>query len=335
MQSKVMANCYRSLEEFTTDFRLVISNATSFNPPETLYHTEALRISAFGLEQISRASATVIQYETDWTIEVVEDDIQPPLQMDQGPNARPGAGRSPSVQPQPTGLGRRGLRGTQSKRISTAPSNAKAETGVPQDQIIDGRLPGSFDGVGAFPPGCAWAKMIVELKIKGQLSPLLLFQRVYLRCSTGKRYKSKRERLRIEKEGPPYHLDGSLDYCACAYPKNETSRSLIEVTATDSGESFYNTLLPRSRPPEKAISYPTLHDASNTVSTVILAAHPVLYRTGNIYRNLFDRFTSKLFDIFTRHLSTRPCERNHCRALSYTYPNLPSRLNSTSCSSRL
>jgi hypothetical protein len=29
---------------------------------------------------------------------------------------------------------------------------------------------------------------------------------------TGKRYRTKKERLRIEREGPPYRTDGSLDY---------------------------------------------------------------------------------------------------------------------------
>ena len=29
---------------------------------------------------------------------------------------------------------------------------------------------------------------------------------------TGKRYRTKKERLRVEKEGPPYCTDGSLDY---------------------------------------------------------------------------------------------------------------------------
>ncbi|KAG6842713.1 hypothetical protein H0H93_003705, partial [Arthromyces matolae] len=30
--------------------------------------------------------------------------------------------------------------------------------------------------------------------------------------TSGKRYKTKKERLRFEKEGPPIHADGSLDY---------------------------------------------------------------------------------------------------------------------------
>jgi bromodomain-containing protein 7 len=33
-------------------------------------------------------------------------------------------------------------------------------------------------------------------------------------CRIGKRYRTKKERLRVEKEGPPYCTDGSLDYSA-------------------------------------------------------------------------------------------------------------------------
>jgi bromodomain-containing protein 7 len=170
MERKALANRYHSLEEFTDDFRLVISNATTFNPPETLYHSEALRISAYGLDQISKASSTVIQYETDWNIDVVEDEVHAPEKVDSDTVAGHGhAGRSPSVQPQQQLSGRRGQRSSQNRRNTLAsPLTAKSESSVPLDQIVDGRLPGSLDGVGAFPPGSDLANMMVELKVKGE-----------------------------------------------------------------------------------------------------------------------------------------------------------------------
>ncbi|KAI0027573.1 Bromodomain-containing protein, partial [Vararia minispora EC-137] len=44
MGTKVERGKYRSLEEFASDFRLVISNAKLFNLPGTIYYSEADRI---------------------------------------------------------------------------------------------------------------------------------------------------------------------------------------------------------------------------------------------------------------------------------------------------
>lgn len=70
-------------------------------------------------------------------------------------------GRSPSVasQVQP-GTSRRGVRGPYKKAAAT--TNKLSESLDPE-----GRLPGSRDGLGAFPPGSDWAKTMVALKLKG------------------------------------------------------------------------------------------------------------------------------------------------------------------------
>ncbi|RDB21604.1 hypothetical protein Hypma_011201 [Hypsizygus marmoreus] len=195
MTVKVSRGKYRSLEEFAADLRLVTSNARAFNPPGTIYYTEADRIEAWALDHISKASSTVIQYETDWNIDIEKDEEGTPVNIDEDDDYNaatpmdidePG-GRSPSVasQIQP-GPSRRGTRGPYKK---SAPSNTLS------DSIdAEGRLPGSRDGLGAFPPGSDWAQTMLALKLKG------------------KRYKTKKERLRFEKEGPPLHVDGSLDY---------------------------------------------------------------------------------------------------------------------------
>ncbi|KAH7907594.1 hypothetical protein BJ138DRAFT_1070003 [Hygrophoropsis aurantiaca] len=192
MSAKVAKAKYRSLEEFATDFRLVTSNAKTFNLPGTIYHTEADRIEAFGLEHISKAAATVIEYETDWNIEIEQDD-EGALKVDddeENPNAstprdaessQMAASPAPSsIQVQPT---KRGPRGSYKKGVT-----------ISESIDAEGRLPGSKDGLNAFRPGSDWAALMLTLKIRG------------------KRYRTKRERLRIEKEGPPYCPDGSLDY---------------------------------------------------------------------------------------------------------------------------
>ncbi|KAG1719558.1 uncharacterized protein EDB91DRAFT_1180441 [Suillus paluster] len=194
MSTKVAKGKYRSLEEFTTDFRLVVTNAKTFNPPGTIYHTEADRLEVWGLDHISKASAHVIEYETDWNIDV-EQDEDATLNVDEeddhitASTPRDIEGSQVAASPAPSSVPqqymRRGPRGPYKKGTSM---------GISEGLDAEGRLPGSKDGVGAFPPGSDWAEMMVALKIKG------------------KRYRTKKERLRIEKEGLPHLHDGSLDY---------------------------------------------------------------------------------------------------------------------------
>ena len=47
-----------------------------------MYHTEAERIEAWALDHIQKASATVIQYETDWNIDVEKVDDAAPLNVE-------------------------------------------------------------------------------------------------------------------------------------------------------------------------------------------------------------------------------------------------------------
>ncbi|KAI6131075.1 hypothetical protein EDD16DRAFT_1822597 [Pisolithus croceorrhizus] len=187
-----------------TDFRLVINNAKIFNPPGSIYYSEAERIETWGLEHISKASAHVIEYETNWNVEIENDDDCAPVNVDEEDASTPrdidgsltAASPAPSATPGPT---RRG-RGSKKNAHSIMSESLDAE----------GRLPGSKDGVGAFPPGSDWSEMMVALKIKG------------------KRYKTKKERLRFEKEGPPYHPDGSL-----AYTEMEDPFSVLNVFISD------------------------------------------------------------------------------------------------------
>jgi bromodomain-containing protein 7/9 len=152
--------------------RLVASNAKLFNPPGTIYHIEADRILTWGLDHIAKAAPTVIQYETDWNIEIEKDDDGTVNidDDDEYPEATPmdvdeagQTGRSPSVASQiPPGPSRRVTRGPYKKAV---PSNTVSE-GID----AEGRFPGSKDGLGAFPPGSDWARTMLALKLKGVIS---------------------------------------------------------------------------------------------------------------------------------------------------------------------
>ncbi|KAI0668133.1 hypothetical protein C8Q78DRAFT_980782 [Trametes maxima] len=195
MTTKVEKGKYRSLEEFASDIRLVTSNAKTFNPPGTIYHIEADRIESFALEHISKAASTVIEYETDWNIEI-EKDEDPVAVDDDDPSGALGtpvdkvAGTPMDVDESRAGspLPGSALAGG-GKR-----TKGKKAPGMSETLEADGGLPGAKDGFAAFPPGSDWAELMLALKLKG------------------KRYRTKKERMRIEKDGPPRTAEGSLDY---------------------------------------------------------------------------------------------------------------------------
>ncbi|KAJ6632200.1 hypothetical protein B0H10DRAFT_1865520 [Mycena sp. CBHHK59/15] len=229
MTTKVQRGRYRSLEDFANDFRLVTSNAKLFNPEGSIYYVEADRLEAWGLDQISKASSTVIQYETDWNIEIEDDDVEDDVEdysaaMDATVDMDERS-RSPSVSihggGHPATL-RRGPRGPYNK-------SSKENPGAPVPEVIDadGRLPGSKDGLGAFPPGSDLARTMLTLKLKG------------------KRYKTKKERMRVEKDGPPYRPDGSLDY-------NEVEDPFSYLSALVPDPPMRPQLLPIYPPPPSA-----------------------------------------------------------------------------------
>ncbi|KAG5643004.1 hypothetical protein DXG03_001782 [Asterophora parasitica] len=254
MSVKVDRGKYRSLEDFASDLRLVTSNAKAFNPPGTIYYTEAERIEAWGMDHISKAAATVIQFETDWNIEIENDD-DTPVNVDDEEDYTVGtpmdvdepavAGRSPSVSSQNHPTNRRSVRGPYKKMVPPSAANTLSES-----IDAEGRLPGSRDGLGAFPPGSAWAQTMLALKLKG------------------KRYKTKKERLRIEREGPPLRADGTLDYTEMEDPFSVLSNLTPEPFARPSVIAFqplfttaaqYDSSLSQSQsqPPHPSAPFPT------------------------------------------------------------------------------
>ena len=193
MSRKVNKGKYRSLEDFAVsllaclsctatmcqylsiqnDFKLVTTNAKLFNPPGSIYHIEADRIEAWGLEHIAKVAGTVIQYETDWNIEIEKED-EDEVNADENENEEDGMDvderrdRSVSVlsqqQNQAGPSGRRGPRGPYKR-----PGQEAAGSGISETLEPDGGLPGSKDGLGAFPPGSDWAKTVLALKLKSTI----------------------------------------------------------------------------------------------------------------------------------------------------------------------
>ncbi|GJE90646.1 bromodomain-containing protein [Phanerochaete sordida] len=257
--AKVHRGKYRSLEEFANDVRLITTNAKTFNPPGTIYHSEAERIETYAIDHINRAAASVIEYETDWNIDVErdEDPLETPIiddddrgtPMDVDDSVR---GRSPSVASQVPGP-RRGVK-------------PKKESGLLAESLEpDGHLPGYKDGVGQFPPGSEWADLMLSLKLKG------------------KKYRTKKERMRAEKSGPPLAADGSVDYTQTEDPFSVLSVLLPDPPAKPLLTSLYPssdpyfpspTTLPSNRPPPQ----PPLH-------TVDKSGTKARRRHWNIVRN--------------------------------------------------
>ncbi|KAI0919683.1 hypothetical protein AcV5_001679 [Taiwanofungus camphoratus] len=261
MTTKVEKGKYRSLEEFAEDLRLVTTNAKTFNLPGSIYHTEAERIEAWALEHIAKAAASVIEYETDWNIEIERDDLPVrgedddgtqvqaigdagtgekavPMDVDEG-----GRGRSPSVAsthtPVPGQVG--------SRRAGRGGASAKKPPGALSESLEpDGGLPGAKDGLGVFPPGSDWAELMLALKLKG------------------KRYRTKKERLRMERGGPPYSADGSLDYAEMEDPFSVLSFFVPDPPSRPLLTPLYPTL------PPSDLTQPSLPAPVNVPPTPIL-----------------------------------------------------------------
>ncbi|KAJ7123878.1 hypothetical protein C8R43DRAFT_1241115 [Mycena crocata] len=244
MTTKMQRGRYRSLEDFANDFRLVTSNAKIFNPPGSIYHTEADKLEVWGLELISKASSTVIQYETDWNIEIEKDDVDDDVEDYMAVDDAEERSRSPSVSihggVHPAML-RRGPRGPYNK-------SSKENPGATVSESIDaeGRLPGSKDGLGAFPPGSDWARTMLALKLKG------------------KRYKTKKERMRIEKDGPPYLPDGSLDYNEIEDPFSFLSALAPDPLTRPHLVPIYPAPLPPQQPAAQPYPLPAPRDTPTT-----------------------------------------------------------------------
>lgn len=134
----------------------------------TIYHTEADKLEIWALDHIEKASATVIQYETDWNLDVQQDDAgDDNMEEENDPNAPSTSAAADIGTPGPADLQgvRRSTRGPYNNKRATAV--ASGQKGISESLDAEGRLPGSKDGLGAFPPGSDLAKTMLDLKLKG------------------------------------------------------------------------------------------------------------------------------------------------------------------------
>lgn len=195
-------------------------NSKTFNPPGTIYHTEAERIEAWGLDHITKAASTVIQYETDWNIEVerdddnqhvsIDDDDEPPTIATPMDVDEPGLGGPASfITPQTHTMSGRRTRGPYKK--AGAHPNVPARHTISESIDAEGHLPGFKDGLGAFPAGSDWARMMLQLKLKGissftplpSQSELCVLRRVTQR-SFRKEVQNQKGALADRERWPPY-----------------------------------------------------------------------------------------------------------------------------------
>ena len=136
---------------------MVTSNAKAFNPLGTLYHTEASKIEAWGLEQIARASSQVIEFESDWNLDAAPSP-EPTEIVEEPPTTEVSSrARSPSVMSSVAGPSAAQLKKSKSKKAF----------GVTETWEEGWHLPGFKDGLNAFPPGSEFASVMLELKLRG------------------------------------------------------------------------------------------------------------------------------------------------------------------------
>ena len=126
--------------------------------------------------------------------------------------------RSVSVLSQQQNQQQQAQAGPSGRRVTRGPYRRPGQggtsTGISETLEPDGGLPGSKDGLGAFPAGSDWAKTVLALKLKSTILyfiHLCFLMHVFL-LLLEKRYKTKKERLRMERDGPPLLADGGLDY---------------------------------------------------------------------------------------------------------------------------
>jgi bromodomain-containing protein 7/9 len=236
------------------DFQLTLNNAKTFNPPGTMYHSEATRILTWGTDFILRAAPTVLLHHNEWSFDdpggevdiegegsasrfasvVPEDTAMDTTEADaQYAASLAGEGPGPSL--------RRGVRGPPppKKSLPASKTDAGIVTGTEEFQATDGHLPGFADGrlaylitfffffhvfvtgISLFPAQSEFAHLAIHLKRHGY------------------KYKTKKERLRVEKEGAPLAADGSRDIWHCK--QNITGICFAHLTFETRRRSYFSS----------------------------------------------------------------------------------------------
>jgi bromodomain-containing protein 7 len=120
------------------------------------------------LEHIAKAAPTVIQYEADWNIDI-ENDEDPSINVEDDDAFTPQETGPPPVKEDSPPLSVQFGGPRRSTRAPPKPAKPAEKDAKTLSESIDaeGRLPGSKEGLGAFPPGSDWSNMMLALKIKG------------------------------------------------------------------------------------------------------------------------------------------------------------------------
>ncbi|KAJ7429784.1 hypothetical protein B0H11DRAFT_1944224 [Mycena galericulata] len=184
MTTKVQRVQCRSLEDFAHDARLVTSNAKILNFPGSIYYTKADRLEVCRLDQIVKASST----------------------MHRPPSVSLHAGSHPAML-------RRRHRGP-SNNLAKENSGGAVSESISAEGRLQARKIGSLKASAFLHFTCRCLYKLVRaqkadkltssqaMSKKRQVRKIIIFFR--------KRYKPKKERMRVEKEGPPYIFNGCL-----------------------------------------------------------------------------------------------------------------------------
>ncbi|KAG8969319.1 hypothetical protein FRC03_003420 [Tulasnella sp. 419] len=222
MGKKVESRQYSSLDQFTSDFQLMIDNCKTFNPPPSVYWTEAEKLETAGLDAIAQAAATLMDPTEEQTpapsVKLESRNETPGVDYeyardetdinDHGPrSSRPAHLKQSSFSlkqeiPMPPTYVQSTLTGSGVVLNNPKLRGPYRKTVMREQPMVgpDGELPGTSAGVGAYPIGSEFGNIALALEIRGR------------------RYRTKRERQKIEKEGQPTLEDGSIDYAQMEDP---------------------------------------------------------------------------------------------------------------------
>ncbi|KDQ12614.1 hypothetical protein BOTBODRAFT_146615 [Botryobasidium botryosum FD-172 SS1] len=288
MAKKVEKGKYTSLDQFGADFRLVTGNARTFNPPGSIYHSEAARLETWGQEAISKAAALLFDYEE-------EDDVKVDVEADEEPDDHGVHEGSVKEEYEEIGLGNYDDGETGERSVSYPPSTGtpsaaataaaaqkkrrgpyrSATSTIDEEEMAPGGpLPGASMGVGAFPVGSDWANVTLGLATRGKV------------------YRTKREKQRMERGGYPTLDDGSINYAdlddpfsllSFFVPRKVTSPHLFPITPLRQSVA---TARAASLPLSRAQSVLPPHTSSAPIATIQRLSigdisNPILPTSGN------------------------------------------------------
>ena len=175
------------MKNIQADFRLVINNARTFNPPDTIFYKEASRIELVGLDAIAQAAAQAIDMDVEPLPSSDEEDVpvkreetvdvyssrNPPRAVKNEPEDVEmqdiPAKRVASIVPKPETPSTPAYRSFHQPVYQPKGRGPYRKTVMKEEPLVgpDGELPGSRYGVGAFPVGSEFGTIALALEIRG------------------------------------------------------------------------------------------------------------------------------------------------------------------------